>query len=136
MSTLKADTLQDTSGNEFYQASQSILKVDTLQDTSGNEFYQARVWNVWNQVGTQAITASGNVSSITDNAIAETTTTFANSLSSANYAVACGAGESSSDPHRKIGVYNTMTTSTVRTDTVYRGNESNDSEYNSITITL
>ena len=79
----------------------STLKADTLQDTSGNEFYQARVWNVWNQVGTQAITASGNVSSITDNNTGETTTTFANSLSSANYAVACGAGESSTE-HRKI----------------------------------
>jgi len=55
--------------------------------------YAARAWVNFNGVGTVAIRASGNVSSITDNGTGDYTVNFATAMIDANYSVAgmCGA---------------------------------------------
>tara|TARA_R100001198_G_C5239917_1_gene217311 strand:- start:3106 stop:3459 length:354 start_codon:yes stop_codon:yes gene_type:complete len=116
----------------------STLKVNDIEEATagGGKIFLNRVWNVWNQSGTQAIIADGNVSSITDNGTGSTTTTYTNNLSSSNYAVSCGAGSSSTDPYRYLGVWNTMTTSAVRTQTLYSATSAYDAQYNAIQIVL
>lgn len=74
----------------------STLKVDTIKDTSGVEVYTAKAWVNFNGTGTVAIRAAGNVSSITDNAAGDYTVNFTNPLSSADYSVVGSAGTSSS----------------------------------------
>lgn len=66
----------------------STLKVDTLKNTSGVEVYTAKAWVNFNGTGTVAIRGSGNVSSITDNGAGDYTINFINSMPDANYAVA------------------------------------------------
>ena len=114
----------------------STIKVDNLQTTGGVGLYPARVWSAWNQIGTQSIQGSANISSLTDGGVGITTNNFSNLLSSSNYAVGCGAGSSSTDAFRFLGVFVTMTTSSVKTNTIYTGITSYDAEYNSIQITL
>ncbi len=65
----------------------STIKVDTIQDTSGNEQFTAKAWVNFNGSGTVAIRDSGNVSSITDNGTADFTTNFTNSFAAASYAI-------------------------------------------------
>jgi hypothetical protein len=53
--------------------------------------YMARAWVNFNGTGTVAIRASGNVSSITDNAVGDHTVNFTVAMPDANYsAIACG----------------------------------------------
>jgi hypothetical protein len=49
--------------------------------------YSARAWVNFNGTGAVAIRASGNVSSITDNATSDYTINFATAMADANYAV-------------------------------------------------
>jgi hypothetical protein len=71
----------------------STLKVNTIQDTSGNTQYTAKAWVNFNGTGTVAIRASGNVSSITDNGnTGNYTVNFSTAMSDANYAFTLGAG--------------------------------------------
>jgi len=65
----------------------STIKVDAIQNTSGVEVYTAKAWVNFNQQGTQAIRADGNVSSITDGGVGITTVSYSSALSSANYAL-------------------------------------------------
>lgn len=69
----------------------STLRVNTLQNTSGVEVYTAKAWVNFNGTGTVAIRASGNVSSVTDNGTGDYTLNFTTALASANYCVS-GAG--------------------------------------------
>lgn len=64
----------------------STIKVDTIQDTSGNEQFTAKAWVNFNGTGTVAIRADGNVSSITDNGTGNYTVTFTTAMSDANFA--------------------------------------------------
>lgn len=50
--------------------------------------FSARAWVNFNGTGTVAIRASGNVSSITDNAVGDFTVNFASAMPDANYSVA------------------------------------------------
>ena len=63
----------------------STLKVNTIQNTSGVEQYLAKAWVNFNGTGTVAIRASGNVSSITDNRVGEYTANFTTPVADANY---------------------------------------------------
>jgi hypothetical protein len=64
----------------------STLRVNTLQNTSGVEVYTAKAWVNFNGTGTVAIRASGNVSSITDNGTGQYTVNFTTAMPDANYA--------------------------------------------------
>ena len=74
----------------------STLKVNTLQNTSGVEVYTAKAWVNFNGTGTVAIRASGNVSSITDNGTGNYTINFTNALADANYSVNVSAHKQTS----------------------------------------
>jgi len=65
----------------------STIKVDNLQTTGGAGLYTARAWVNFNGSGTVAIRGSGNVSSITDNAVGEYTTNFSSALPSSSYTI-------------------------------------------------
>ena len=68
MSTLKADTIQSTSGGAVTLTSQQAAKASCNLDGSG----------------TATIRASSNISSVTDNATAKFTHAFTNSFSDVN----------------------------------------------------
>ena len=69
----------------------STLKADTFQDTNGNGLYPSRAWVKFKGSGTASILGSGNVSTLTDNGTGDYSIAFTNSLSSANYSTtACG----------------------------------------------
>jgi hypothetical protein len=61
-------------------------KLDGAQSGSA-PIYAARAWVNFNGTGTVAIRASGNVSSITDNAVGNYTVNFATAMPDANYNV-------------------------------------------------
>jgi hypothetical protein len=65
----------------------TAAKLDGAQSGTA-PIYAARAWVNFNGVGTVAIRASGNVSSITDNGVGDYTVNFSTSLPNANYAVA------------------------------------------------
>ena len=65
---------------------------DALSTASGSApSYSARAWVNFNGTGTVAINASGNVSSVTDNAVGRYTINFATAMSDANYSVGAWA---------------------------------------------
>lgn len=70
----------------------STLRVNTLQNTSGVEVYTAKAWVNFNGTGTVAIRAAGNVSSITDNGTGDYTVNFTTAFADANYCVQALAG--------------------------------------------
>ena len=65
----------------------STIKVDTIKNTSNVEVYTAKAWVNFNGTGTVAIRAYGNVTSITDNGTGDYTVTFTTAMTDANYAV-------------------------------------------------
>jgi len=65
----------------------STLKVNTIQNTSGVEVYTAKAWVNFNGTGTVAIRAAGNVSSITDNSVGDYTVNFTTAMPDGNYSV-------------------------------------------------
>ena len=66
---------------------------DSIMDVSGSApSYTCRAWVNFNGIGTVAIRASGNVSSITDNGTGDYTVNFTNAMPDANYSVVLGAG--------------------------------------------
>lgn len=72
----------------------STIKVDTIQDTSGNEQFTAKAWVNFNGSGTLAIRNDGNVSSITDDGVGDYTVNFTDALAGADYALAGWAKDS------------------------------------------
>jgi len=107
-SILKADTIQDTDGNNIInensntitigasgdttniigtlQNNGSAISIASLSTASGSApSYSARAWVNFNGTGTPAIRASGNVSSITDTATGTYRVNFTTAMSDANY---------------------------------------------------
>lgn len=68
----------------------STLKVNTIQNTSGVEVYTAKAWVNFNGTGTVAIRASGNVSSITDNGGGLFTVNLTSAMPDTNYSISGG----------------------------------------------
>ena len=87
----------------------STLKVDTLQDSSGNnasttaqiEQGRAKVWVNFNGTGTVAIRDSFNTSSITDNGTGLFQVNFSSALSNTNFCVSGMGG----DAETQFGAY-------------------------------
>jgi hypothetical protein len=75
----------------------STLRVNTIQNTSSVEMYLARAWVNFNGTGTVAIRASGNISSITDNGAGDYTVNLTTAMADANYCVSGGASSSDSE---------------------------------------
>lgn len=70
----------------------STIKVNSIQNTSGVEVYTAKAWVHFNGNGTVAIKASGNVSSITDVGVGTYTVNFTTPFPDVNYAASGTAG--------------------------------------------
>ena len=70
----------------------STIKVDTIKNTSNVEVFTAKAWVNFNGTGTVAIRASGNVSSITDNGTGDYTVNFATAMADANYSTTATSG--------------------------------------------
>ena len=78
----------------------STLKVNTIQNTSGGssstpeqiEQGRAKIWCAWNGSGTPSIYDSFNASSITDNGSGDWTVNFSNNMSDNNYAFTWAGG--------------------------------------------
>ena len=85
MSTLKADTIQNTSGGAATLTKQSA----------------AKFWIMFNGTGTPAADASFNAASITDNGTGLYDHSLTSSMSSANYAKTYGGTATSADSHIK-----------------------------------
>jgi hypothetical protein len=64
--------------------------------------YSARAWVNFNGTGTVAIRASGNVSSITDNAVGDYTLNFTTAMSDTNYS-SCGFGHAGGSNYQIFG---------------------------------
>jgi hypothetical protein len=65
----------------------STIKVDTIKNTSNVEVYTCKAWVNFKGTGAVSIRADGNVSSITDNGTGDYTITFTTAMTDANYAV-------------------------------------------------
>jgi hypothetical protein len=99
----------------------STLKVNNITDTSGgtsnlNVPGAAKAWVNFDGIGTVAINDDFNVSTLTDNGVADYTVTFDNAMSNANYAAFCEAKPDGvyAGSYQSIQYVDTRTTSTVR----------------------
>jgi hypothetical protein len=92
MSTLKADTIQSTSGGAATLTKQSA----------------AKMFHVFNGTGTVATSSSFNVSSLTDEGTGDYTTAFSSAFSSANFS------NSANNNYYGYGEIQAKTTTTIR----------------------
>ena len=76
MSTLKADTIQSTSGGAATLTKQSA----------------AKAWSNFNGTGTPAVRDSFNISSLSDDAAGKYTTSYTSAMSDANYSLSSVGG--------------------------------------------
>lgn len=100
----------------------STLKVNTIQNTSGVEQYTCKAWVNFNGTGTVAIRASGNVSSITDNGVGDYTVNFTNAIADANYSVVITADTkgSASVPNTTGGYHSALSRNALLTASAAR----------------
>jgi hypothetical protein len=126
----------------------STIKVDTIQDTSGNDQFTVKAWVNFNGTGTVAIRAGGNVSSITDLATGNYTVNFSSATQDSNYSWALGGGLSPSSVNwnefhwviRNAGsgspTYSPSTQSVTMTHShASENNNYNDSSYGLLQVT-
>ena len=119
----------------------STIKVDNLTTTSGAVLYPAKAWVSMNAVGTLAIRASGNVSSVTDVATGRQTVTFDTDFSDASYAVTTAGERSISGYTRTLLVSidslgaNAVLTGSVRLLSQNDGHGNEDGRYVCMTAT-
>lgn len=81
----------------------STIKVNTIKDTSGTEVYTAKAWVNFNGTGTVAIREAGNVSSITDNGTGIYTINFTTVMVDGDYSA---SGATSNDSTLRFDLYN------------------------------
>lgn len=129
MSTIQVDAIQNTSGQS--EVSVTTLKADTLQDTSGNGYYPARAWvNINGANG--SIRGNGNVSSVTDNGSSRFTVNYTNSISSADCSVTASVSNTSYSYLMGVDLYSFGTANcSVRT---HDYNSLQDVTYLSVTV--
>tara|TARA_R100000152_G_C6781735_1_gene216967 strand:+ start:6043 stop:6747 length:705 start_codon:yes stop_codon:yes gene_type:complete len=87
-----AVSLKNTAIDSTVTMSANQSAVKTAINASGSApIYACRAWVNFNGSGTVSVTASGNVSSITDNSTGNYTVNFATAMSDADYCVTFGA---------------------------------------------
>jgi hypothetical protein len=119
----------------------STIKVDTIKNTSNVEVYTCKAWVNFNGTGTVAIRASGNVSSITDLGTGRYTITFTNALTDANYCVTSACSPSGSTTMYSPLVFagapwSTAAPSTTAFSIVTNKNDTNVSDTSYITLAV
>lgn len=118
MSTLKADTIQNTSGGPVTLTNQSA----------------AKVWASSNQA---SLIDSFNVASTTDNQSADTTYTYTNAMANAGYAAGSGSIGPSSGTQAGTTSYRTVAAGSIRVVTFDESKNANgrfDTAYQAVTI--
>jgi hypothetical protein len=106
--------------DKIADANITAAKLNGAQSGSA-PIYAARAWVNFNGSGTVAISASGNVSSITDNASGDYTVNFTTAMSDANYCiVAMGRRPSGSNPNSGYGAIVSISSATAPTTTATR----------------
>lgn len=136
-------TLPSVSGSMLTSASDLTTQVKTATNANGTApIYSCRAWVNFNGAGTVAITASGNVSSITDNGVGDYTVNFTTAISDINYsftgAASVNGGNNANTWYckEKSGM-DTRTTSSVRVNVGYvSANAAGLDDYNSINVTI
>ena len=144
------------SGSTIEQDGSTILTVDgsgnitptnnltatSLSTSSGSApSYSARAWVNFNGTGTVAIRDSGNVSSITDDAVGRYTVNFATNMPDINYSVSgiaqdTLAGASSNSPSVTINDATSSTTTSTLYIAVISGNGSTFMDSPTITVQI
>ena len=109
----------------------STIKVDTIKNTSNVEVFTAKAWVNFNGTGTVAIRGSGNVTSITDNGTGDYTINFTNAMPDANYVITSISADISTAGLGSFGILSstTPTTSSARLGTVNGSNSFLDYAY-------
>ena len=124
----------------------STLKVNTIQNTSGGssstpeqiEQGRAKAWINFNGTGTVAIRDSFNVSTLTDNGTGDYTISFTTAMANTNYVVTCTTSTQHNSTTAILGVDTTdgdYLTGSIRVQSVKTGN--NDAvgrAYNNVVI--
>ena len=127
-STNRTLTLPDATGT--VATAESTL---TQFNASGSApVYACRAWVNFNGAGTVAIRASGNVSSITDNATADYTINFSTAMPDANYSVVATIGDTGAESGASAAAAcmpKTYATGSVRVLTGY-GNSMTPNDWN------
>lgn len=113
----------------------STLKVDTIRDTSGVEVYTAKAWVNFNGTGTVAIREAGNVSSITDNGTGDYTLNFTTAMADANYAMV-GSGNYGEEVNWRVPVPRAYSASSIRILTIYADANNNPAAYDGALINI
>jgi len=128
-SILKADTIQDSSGNNIInensntitigasgdttnivgtlQNNGSAISIASLSTASGSApSYSARAWVNFNGTGTPAIRASGNVSSITDVSTGRYKVNFTTDMPDVDYAVTVASQQANNNDSQVHNIEN------------------------------
>lgn len=98
----------------------STLRVDSLQNTSGVGLYPARSWLTWGLTGTQHIDDDENVSSITDTGVGKTTVSLSTVYSNANYSLVTSNAHPNTSSFTGIGSQNPCGSDDTRTTGLFR----------------
>ena len=106
MSTLAAVNLKNPSSatNNVVLATNGDLQFNSGYGSAATA-YGCRAWVNFNGIGTVAIRASGNVSSITDNGTGTYTINLATALTDTNYAVVTGAQNNSTNTNTATNIH-------------------------------
>ena len=130
MSTIFADKFKNTSGGNPVQVNQ-LRGIDTAgsisvqgEGTNTTNLQQGllKVWNNFDGTATDAASRdSFNVSSMTDNTTGTATTSYTTSMANTNYP-AITIGEDDSSNQGPSGEQITRTTSSIKFETRYQGN--------------
>jgi hypothetical protein len=104
----------------------STIKVDTIKNTSNVEVYTAKAWVNFDGTGSPSIRASGNVTSIVDEATGVYTVNFTNAMTDTNYAVSFGARETVNGGNSFGRLSSLINTTYVRTVFVDEGGTATD----------
>ena len=116
----------------------STLKVNTIQNTSGVEVYTAKAWVNFNGTGTVAIRASGNVSSITDNGTGNYTVNFTTAMPDANYSAATSGSfaDGINDKNHDVVIARNISTPLTTTSCRLMSGDASQSQVDLAIITL
>ena len=111
----------------------STIKVDTVQNTSGVQQFLAKAWVNFNGNGTVAIRSSGNVSSITDNDAGDYTVNFT-AVSDVNFGV-CYSLENRDPAYGHFITTAARTSSAVQINTA-QSNLLSGVDYSNVNVTV
>jgi len=125
--TLSSDGTSTLAGNLVFsdasvQTTAGDLTATELNVTGSAPMYACRAWVNFNGIGTVAIRASGNVSSITDNGTGDYTVNFTTAMQDVNYSASTSAAyitTGASAMIRQSSVITPFLTTSVRINTGY-----------------